>query len=449
MSDEASSGSVGWQDVAAVQQPTYPDNNGLESVLGKLRTLPPLVTSWETETLKQQLGEAAAGRRFLLQGGECAESLSDCDTSTITSRLKLLLQMSLVLIYGLQVPVVRVGRFAGQYAKPRSEDEETKAGVSLPSYRGDIINRPGFTTEDRTPDPRLMLDAYGHSAMTLNFVRALASGGFADLHHPEYWNLDFLDDSPSRHEYAAIVQAIRESLHFMEIVSETPSSNLQRVDFFTSHEALLLAYEDALTRRVPHRDGVYNLSTHFPWVGLRTAHEGSAHIEYVRSIRNPIAIKIGPDQEPSDLKQLINYLTPDNEPGRLTLIARLGHDRVSDALPGLIEAARATGKSVLWCCDPMHGNTEQISTGRKTRRFYKIKEELESSFEVHESLKSVLGGVHLELTGGNVTECVGGATGVTETDLEKSYLSTVDPRLNGEQALEIAFSIIEGRKRRV
>jgi 3-deoxy-7-phosphoheptulonate synthase len=408
-----------------------------------------LVTSWEIETLKGQLAEAAAGKRFLLQGGECAESLSDCETSIITARLKLLLQMSLVLIYGLKVPVVRVGRFAGQYAKPRSTDSETQAGVSLPSYRGDIINRPGFTSEERTPDPRLMLDAYGHSAMTLNFVRALASGGFADLHHPEYWNLDFLEESPSRVEYSAIVQAIRESLHFMEIVSESPSSNLQRVDFFTSHEALLLAFEDALTRAVPHRRGVYNLSTHFPWVGLRTSDLEGAHIEYVRSIANPIAVKIGPDQESSDLKRLITLLNPNDEPGRLTLIARLGADRVESTLPRLIESARATGKSVLWCSDPMHGNTEQTDSGRKTRRFKNIKHELETSFDIHDREHSTLGGVHLELTGRNVTECIGGATGVTETDLERSYLSTVDPRLNGHQALEIAFSIVGKRKRAV
>lgn len=439
----------GWQTMVAAQQPSYDDTEVLDDVLRKLRTLPPLVTSWEVETLKGQLAEAAIGKRFLLQGGECAESLSDCDTGTITSRLKLLLQMSLVLIYGLKVPVVRVGRFAGQYAKPRSADIETQAGVSLPSYRGDIINRAPFTTEDRRPDPRLMLDAYGHSAMTLNFVRALANGGFADLHHPEYWNLDFLESSPSRTEYEAIVQAIRESLHFMEIVADGPSANVQRVDFFTSHEALLLHFEDALTRRVPHRDGLYNLATHYPWIGLRTADPLGAHVGYAQSISNPVAVKVGPNQEASELKTLVKLLNPSNEPGRLTLIARMGAEHVEGHLPRLINAVRATGKTVLWCCDPMHGNTEQTSSGRKTRRFSKIKSEVQTSFGIHSAESSVLGGVHLELTGGNVTECIGGATGVTELDLERSYLSAVDPRLNGHQALEIAFSIVESQRRKL
>ncbi|MCB0717441.1 MAG: 3-deoxy-7-phosphoheptulonate synthase class II [Bacteroidetes bacterium] len=446
---DPSSLSQSWRERQAAQQPAYSEGADLDGVLAHLRRLPPLVTSWEVEALRGQLAEAAAGRRFLLQGGECAESLSDCDTATITARLKLLLQMSLVLIYGLRVPVVRVGRFAGQYAKPRSADQETQNGVTLPAYRGDIINRAGFTVEERTPDPRLMLDAYSHSAMTLNFVRALVSGGFADLHHPEFWNLDFLEASPSREEYRAIVDSVRESLRFMEAIGEGANSSLNRVDFYISHEALLLAYEDALTRHVPRRDGIYNLATHFPWIGLRTAAIGGAHIEYARSIRNPVAIKIGPDQEPGELKRLVRHLNSDNQPGRLTLIVRLGADRIESVLPGLIDAVQSTGTSVLWCADPMHGNTEITASGRKTRHFDRIKFELEQSFVVHDRSASILGGVHLELTGENVTECVGGASGVTESDLVHRYLTPVDPRLNGSQALEIAFSIVGKRKRAI
>ncbi|NNE45892.1 MAG: 3-deoxy-7-phosphoheptulonate synthase class II [Rhodothermales bacterium] len=431
-----------WRRKETLQQPTYPDSAALEETLAKLSGLPPLVTSWEIERLNHQLAEVAEGKRFLLQGGDCAESLADCESGVITRRLKILLQMSLVLVYGLRLPVVRVGRFAGQYAKPRSADNETRGGVTLPAYRGDIVNRPGFSESDRVPDPQYMLEAYSASALTLNFVRALAAGGFADLHHPEYWDVDFLKHSPMEDEYEAIVDEIGSALMFMEIVHGAPIEGLSTVEFFTSHEALLLPYEQALTRAVPHNTGIYNLSTHFPWVGVRTAHVDSAHVEYARGLANPIAIKVGPDTTPDELVQLTEVLSPQNKPGRITLITRLGSLRVADHLPRLVRAVVEEGRRVIWCCDPMHGNTEITADGVKTRRFENIMSELTQAFEIHNSLGSRLNGVHIELTGDDVTECVGGARGLRESDLGRSYKSAVDPRLNAEQALELAFEIV-------
>ncbi len=435
-----------WQDKEALQQPDYPDAAALEAVLAELAVLPPLVTSWEVETLKGYLAEAAHGRRFVLQGGDCAERFDECRADVITNRLKILLKMSVVLIYGLKTPVVRVGRFAGQYAKPRSAPFETLGGLTLPSYRGDNINAPEFTPEARRPDPRRLLQAYSASALTLNFVRALAEGGFADLHHPEYWNLDFAEHSPLAGEYQAIVDAIGEALRFAETVSEGPILGLERVAFFTSHEALHLPYEQALTRAVPRREGIYNLSTHLPWIGKRTAQLDGAHVEYARGIRNPLGLKVGPGLAPSDLVGLVEHLDPNYEPGRLTLITRFGAHRIETDLPPLVEAVRATGRTVLWCCDPMHGNTETTDNGLKTRRFDNILAELELAVDIHAALGTCLGGVHFELTGEDVTECIGGARGLTEADLERAYHSPVDPRLNAEQALEMALRIV--RKRR-
>lgn len=436
-----------WRSRPALQQPAYPDAAALEAVLARLALLPPLVTSWEVDRLRTQLAEAAHGRRFLLQGGDCAERFDDCSADGIANRLKILLQMSLVLIHGLRLPVVRVGRIAGQYAKPRSSDEEARDGTTLPSYRGDIINGPGFTLADRTPDPRRMLEAYSRSGLTLNFVRALTEGGFADLHHPEYWDLDFVQHSPLASEYRAIVAAIDDALRFMETVSTAPRSDLERVEFFTSHEALLLPYEEALTRHVPHRKGAYNLSTHFPWIGMRTADPEGAHVEYARGLVNPVAVKVGPALSPSTLIDLIEALDPDETPGRLTLITRFGVDRIEDGLPPLIRAVQATGRTVLWCADPMHGNTETSALGRKTRRFENILGEMELAFDIHAAMGSHLGGVHFELTGEDVTECTGGARGLSDADLERAYKSEVDPRLNSEQALEMAFSITRKCKR--
>jgi 3-deoxy-7-phosphoheptulonate synthase len=431
-----------WQEKEALQQPTYTDEAALDEALDHVSSLPPLVTSWEVENLKNELARAARGERFLLQGGECAESFADCTADVITSRLKILMQMSLVLTYGLNTSVVRVGRFAGQYAKPRSSDTETRNGTTLPSYRGDIVNDAAFSEEARVPDPQRMVEAYSSSALTLNLVRSLSEGGFADLHHPEYWDLDFMQHSTLAEEYHAMVDSIEDTLDFLEVVTDRELDSIESVQFYTSHEALLLPYEEALSRSVPHKDGIYNLGTHLPWVGKRTNQPENAHIEYARGLENPIGLKVGPDMTPTILKRLIKTLDPEDEPGKLTLISRFGNDTIGDRLPGLIEAVRDTGQSVLWICDPMHGNTEKTDDGTKTRRFDNILGELQQALDIHAAEDSHLGGVHFELTGENVTECIGGARGLTESDLGEAYESLVDPRLNYEQSLEMAFSIV-------
>jgi 3-deoxy-7-phosphoheptulonate synthase len=430
-----------WQTKSATQLPSYPDPEHLASAVARLAQFPPLVTSWEIEELKQKLAAASRGEAFLLQGGDCAESFDDCESASITSKLKILLQMSLVMVHGTKTQVIRVGRIAGQYAKPRSTDEETRDGQALPSYRGDLVNRSGFTTEDRTPDPELLIRGYERAALTLNFIRALSEGGFADLHHPEYWDLDFVHHSRLKAEYEAIVQSIRDSLEFMEAVLEAQMSRTQRARFFTSHEGLSLYYEQSQTRRVPRREGWYNLSTHFPWIGMRTAQLDGAHVEYFRGIRNPIAVKVGPGMSGEMLGELLQRLDPDREPGRITLIHRFGADAIDAGLPPLIESVRASGWQPLWCCDPMHGNSETTPKGVKTRRFDKILDELRRAFEIHKTVGSILGGVHFEMTGEDVTECIGGARGLSEDDLAGDYRSTVDPRLNYEQALEMSMLI--------
>jgi 3-deoxy-7-phosphoheptulonate synthase len=431
-----------WRTRPSRQLPTYPDPAALEEALVELRTLPPLVTSWEIQALKQHLADAQEGRRFLLQGGDCAESFSACSSDVISNRLKVLLQMSLVLVHGLRLPVVRVGRFAGQYAKPRSADTETVDGTTLPSYRGDIVNAPAFTERARTPDPRRMIKAHARSAMTMNFVRALIDGGFADLHHPEYWDLGWVGHSPLAEEYRRMVSGIGDAVRFMETLSGSQVHNLNRVDFHTSHEALLLPYEEAQTRQVPRQWGWFNLSTHFPWIGMRTAALDGAHVEYFRGIRNPIALKVGPSASAEQLLRLVDVLNPEDEPGRLTLVHRMGATGIADKLPALLEAVRREGRRVLWVCDPMHGNTEATSNGYKTRRFRNIRSELEQAFEIHAAAGTRLGGVHLELTGEDVTECTGGARDLTDADLARAYRSNVDPRLNYEQALEIAMLVV-------
>ena len=436
-----------WREKEALQQPTYPDDAPLEEALEHVSALPPLVTSWEVENLKSELARAARGDQFLLQGGECAESFGDCRADAITSRLKILMQMSLVLTYGLNTRVVRVGRFAGQYAKPRSSDTETRDGTTLPSYRGDIINSPEFSAEARHPDPERMVEAYASSSLTLNLVRALAEGGFADLRHPEYWDLDFMEHSPLADEYHALVDAIEDTLGFLETVTNQKLDSLEGVKFYTSHEALLLPYEEALSRTVPHQDGVYNLGTHLPWVGKRTNQPDKAHVEYARGIANPVGLKVGPDMTPSRLKTLVRTLDPEDEPGKLMLISRLGADAIGDKLAPLIQAVQATGQSVLWIADPMHGNTEKTDDGTKTRHFDNILGELEQALEIHAAEGSHLGGVHFELTGENVTECIGGARGLSEADLGQAYESHVDPRLNYEQSLEMAFSVVRKYRR--
>ena len=434
-----------WRGKPGLQMPVYPDATALAGAQEELRALPPLVTSREILSLKQQLAEAQEGKRFLLQGGDCAETFAECNSEVITNRLKVLLQMSLVLVHGLKVPVVRVGRFAGQYAKPRSADSEERDGMSLPSYRGDIVNGPEFTAEARVPDPRRMIKAHARSAMTMNFVRALIDGGFADLHHPEYWGLGWVTQSPHAAEYQEMVANIGDALRFMETLAGRQLQSFNRVDFYTSHEALLLPYEEAQTRQVPRAPGWFNLSTHFPWIGMRTAQLDGAHVEYFRGIENPIALKVGPSVTPEQLLRVIDALNPDDEPGRLGLIHRMGATQIADKLPKLLDAVQREGRRVLWICDAMHGNTESTANGYKTRRFENIRSEIEQAFDLHEAAGTRLGGVHLELTGEDVTECLGGARELTETDLERAYRSTVDPRLNYEQALEIAMLIVRKR----
>ncbi len=432
-----------WQGKPAQQQPGYPDAAALGNVVADLARLPPIVVSWEVEALREQLAAAQRGDAFLLQGGDCAETFQGCESDKITKQLKILLQMGLVLLHGLKKPVIRVGRMAGQYAKPRSADTETRDGVTLPSYRGDLVNRPEFTAEARVPDPRLLLRGYERAALTLNFVRALVAGGFADLHHPEYWDLGLVKHSPLKDAYQRIATSIADSLDFLEGLSGRRVHEATHAGFFASHEGLLLHYEQAQTRFIPRQNRWYNLSTHMPWIGMRTAQLEGAHVEFFRGISNPVGVKIGAAMDDGWLQGLVATLNPQNVPGRLALIHRFGAREIEKTLPRMVNAVRATGQSVLWICDPMHGNTETSTGGLKTRRFENILREIELAFQIHRDMGSVLGGVHIEVTGEDVTECTGGARGLSDADLQRAYRSTVDPRLNYEQALELALLIAE------
>ena len=432
-----------WQGKPAQQQPGYPDAAALGNVVADLARLPPIVVSWEVEALREQLAAAQRGDAFLLQGGDCAETFQGCESDKITKQLKILLQMGLVLLHGLKKPVIRVGRMAGQYAKPRSADTETRDGVTLPSYRGDLVNRPEFTAEARVPDPRLLLRGYERAALTLNFVRALVAGGFADLHHPEYWDLGFVKHSPLKDAYQRIATSIADSLDFLEGLSGRRVHEATHAGFFASHEGLLLHYEQAQTRFIPRQNRWYNLSTHMPWIGMRTAQLEGAHVEFFRGISNPVGVKIGAAMDDGWLQGLVATLNPQNVPGRLALIHRFGAREIEKTLPRMVNAVRATGQSVLWICDPMHGNTETSTGGLKTRRFENILREIELAFQIHRDMGSVLGGVHIEVTGEDVTECTCGARGLSDADLQRAYRSTVDPRLNYEQALELALLIAE------
>ncbi len=430
-----------WTKKTALQQPPYDDPAALQEVLQTLAGRPPLVTSWEVERLKSQLALAAQGNAFVLQGGDCSESFRACRSEPIEKQLKVLLQMSLVLVYGMQKPVIRVGRIAGQYAKPRSAATETRDGVTLPSYRGDCVNRSPFTAEDRKARPELLLGAYERSSQTLNYLRALTEGGFADIHHPENWELDFVTQSSRSADYHQMVRGIGDSLRFIDVIGGVTRADLSRVDFYTSHEALLLPYEQALTRQGIRRDGWYNLGTHYPWIGDRTRDVDGAHVEYFRGIKNPVGLKIGPGCDPDMLEQLLEALNPHRELGRMTLICRFGAQRIGDCLPPLIEKVKSLDHPVLWTIDPMHGNTITTADGVKTRHFDQILDEVRESFAIHTAQQTIVGGIHLELTGNNVTECIGGAGGLSPTDLARAYESNVDPRLNYEQAMEIAFLI--------
>ncbi len=436
-----------WQGFQASQQASYPDKAELARAVADLSRLPPITTSWEIDALRDQIAKAQRGEAFVLQGGDCAETFDECTSENIVDKLKILLQMSLVMIYGLKKPVVRIGRMAGQYAKPRSADTETREGTTLPSFRGDLVNRSAFTPDDRIPDPQMILRGYERAALTLNFVRSLVDGGFADLHHPEYWDLGWVGHSPAAEDYHGIVRSISNALDFLETVSGRQFHLTQRADIYAAHEGLHLPYEQAQTRYVGRegRQRWYNLTTHFPWIGMRTAQLDGAHIEYFRGIANPVGVKVGQGMTREWLQDLVRVLNPNNEPGRLTLIHRFGAKAIDEHLPPLITAVKEIGSPVLWVCDPMHGNTESTADGTKTRRFDNVVSEVKSAFRVHQLMGSYLGGVHLELTGDNVTECTGGARGLTDADLARAYKSTVDPRLNYEQAMEVAM-LISGLK---
>jgi 3-deoxy-7-phosphoheptulonate synthase len=439
-----------WREKKVAQAFHYEDQPLLEQVLTRLKTLPPLVTSWEIERLKVELAEAQRGERFILQGGDCAETLEDCRSDVISNKLKILLQMSLVLVLGGHTPVTRVGRFAGQYAKPRSKPTEKRTRddgtvEEHPSYFGDLVNRVEFSAESRAADPQLLLSGYQHAAMTLNFIRSLTAGGFADLHHPEYWDLGFFQNiaisDELRESYRAIRDELGTSLRFMEALGEDSIEKLTRVRFFTSHEGLNLYYESSQTRKVPRREGWYDLTTHMPWIGERTRQIDGGHVEFFRGVRNPIGVKVGPTAKGDDVIALLDVLNPDDEPGKIVLVSRMGASKVADRLPPLLERVKEEGRKVLWICDPMHGNGRVAEGGIKTRSFDDILTEVNGVMDAHREVGTVFGGVHFELTGEDVTECIGGARGITEADLSKNYVSVCDPRLNYAQALEMAFSI--------
>jgi 3-deoxy-7-phosphoheptulonate synthase len=426
----------------------YPDAQSLASVEQTLRGMPPLVFAGEARRLTSLLADVEAGRAFLLQGGDCAESFKEFHADNIRDTFRLILQMAVVLTFAGGKPVVKVGRMAGQFAKPRSSATETVGDVTLPSYRGDIINGMDFDAASRTPDPQRLLQAYGQSASTLNLLRAFAGGGYADLHNIHRWTLGFVDDSPQGARYRALSEKISEALTFMAAIGVTPESHpdLHRVEFFTSHEALLLGFEEAMTRVDSTSGDWYDTSAHLLWIGERTRQLDGAHVEFFRGIRNPIGMKVGPTLEAEELLRLIETLNPQNEAGRLTLYGRFGHDKIAGRLPGLLRATRSAGARVVWAIDPMHGNTLTAATGYKTRPFDRILSEVKSFVEICRAEGVHPGGVHLEMTGQNVTECLGGARALSEGDLADRYHTHCDPRLNGEQALELAFLVAEKLK---
>jgi 3-deoxy-7-phosphoheptulonate synthase len=426
----------------------YPDPAALDLAEATLRTMPPLVFAGEARRLKSLLADVGAGRAFLLQGGDCSESFKEFHADNIRDTFRLLLQMAVVLTFAGGKPVVKVGRIAGQFAKPRSEPIETIDGVTLPSYRGDNINAMGFTEDERRPDPDRLLRAYNQSAATLNLLRAFAGGGYADLYNIHRWTLGFVDDSPQGARYRELSDKISEALDFMAAVGVTPQthSEMHRVEFFTSHEALLLGFEEAMTRVDSTSGDWYDTSAHLLWIGERTRQLDGAHIEYMRGIKNPIGLKVGPTLEPDDLLGLIDALNPDDEPGRLTLYGRFGSDKIEARLPGLMAATRRAGRNVVWATDPMHGNTLKAANGYKTRPFDRILSEVKSFIEIARAEGVYPGGVHLEMTGQNVTECLGGACALSEGELADRYHTHCDPRLNADQALELAFLVAEKLK---
>ena len=433
-----------WRGKPIQQVPDYPDPLALEAVEDRIRTYPPLVFAGEARKLKRALAKVSAGDGFLLQGGDCAESFAEHGADNIRDYFKAFLQMAVVLTFGASQPVVKVGRIAGQFAKPRSSDTETKEGVSLPSYRGDIVNGIEFDAATRLPDPNRQEMAYRQSAATLNLLRAFAQGGFANLENVQKWMLDFVAGSPQAERYQALATRIRETIEFMRAVGITADNHpgLRETDFYTSHEALLLGYEEALTRTDSTSGGWYATSGHMIWIGDRTRQADHAHVEYCRGIENPIGLKCGPTTTPDGLLELIDILNPANEPGRLTLIARFGSDKIADHLPQLLRAVKREGRNVVWSCDPMHGNTITLNS-YKTRPFDRILSEVEQFFAIHRAEGTHPGGIHIEMTGKNVTECTGGARAISADDLHDRYHTHCDPRLNADQALELAFLVAE------
>ncbi|MGB7405285.1 MAG: 3-deoxy-7-phosphoheptulonate synthase class II [Pacificimonas sp.] len=435
-----------WRDFEARHIPDdYPDTAALAETEQLLGTYPPLVFAGEARSLRADLAEVAAGRAFLLQGGDCAESFKEFHPNNIRDTFRVLLQMAVILTFGGRMPVVKVGRMAGQFAKPRSSPIETIGDTTLPSYRGDIINDMSFEEAGRLPDPERLQKAYMQAASTLNLLRALAQGGYANLHQVHRWNLDFVGSSEAGAKYQALADRIGDALDFMEACGVSPDSvpQLQGTDFYTSHEALLLGYEQALTRQDSLTGDWYDTSAHLLWIGDRTRFTGSAHVEFLRGVGNPIAMKCGPSLEPDELIRLIDTLNPTNDPGRLTLIARFGHEKVEDGLPALVRRVKAEGREVVWSCDPMHGNTIKAASGFKTRPFERILSEVRSFFAVHRAEGTHAGGIHAEMTGQNVTECTGGAAAVTDETLADRYHTHCDPRLNASQSIELAFLLAE------
>jgi 3-deoxy-7-phosphoheptulonate synthase len=437
-----------WREFPIEQQPVYPDQDHLQAVESKLCALPPLVFAQEIRDLKQNLADVASGKGFLLQGGDCAESFNEFSANKIRDTFKVLLQMAVVLTFAGRRPVTKIARMAGQFAKPRSADFEEINGISLPSFRGDIINAAAADPASRVPDPERMLQAYHQSASTLNLLRAFAQGGFADLHQVHRWNLDFVEASPSNKRYLKMSTRIEDALAFMEVcgITSLTAPMIRETQLFTSHEALLLNYEAALSRIDSFTGKCYNCSAHFVWIGERTRQLDHAHVEFFKHIENPVGVKIGPATKPDELLRLIDALNPDNEAGRLTLITRMGADRLPEVLPALIRAVKAEGRDVVWSSDPMHGNTVKASSGYKTRQFDDILRELHQFFAVHEAEGSYPGGIHLEMTGEHVTECTGGANKISDADLGTRYLTSCDPRLNADQVLELAYLIADAFK---
>jgi 3-deoxy-7-phosphoheptulonate synthase len=438
-----------WRSKPIVQVPAYPDAAALQSVEDDLATWPPLAIADEARRLKMKLANVAAGKAFLLQGGDCAESFQEHSANNIRDFFKVFLSMAIVMTFQAGLPVVKVGRIAGQFAKPRSSDNETRDGVTLPSYRGDIINGFDFTPESRIPDPERMRKVYRQSAATLNLLRGFAVGGYSKLDRAQKWMLDFLNGSAVAQEYQEIADRITDALEFMAAIGLDAATvpQMQGVDFFTSHEALLLPYEEALTREDSVLGGWYDTAAHFVWIGDRTRQPDHAHVEFFRGIQNPIGLKCGPSLTPDGLLELIDILNPSNEAGRLTLIARFGSDKVEKHLPALIRAVEREGRKVVWSCDPMHGNTITSTSGHKTRPFDRVLSEVKSFFEIHRSENTWAGGVHLEMTGKNVTECTGGAIGIADENLGEQYDTLCDPRLNASQALQMAFLISDELKK--